>query len=191
MMLQVGLKNNSRSDKRTTLLCLKGRLVNILSRAFTLIELLLVVILLSVLAGLSIPNLPKHYARLQLQQTAEHIGYLMRYAQSASVVGQKEYKICCDTAQRTYVLREENFSGDHDLGAETGKDFTAVEGDKGRVFRVPQHLSWEAPSDCIGFYPDGVIDRAKIFLRTKNDEAMVVSTQEQRGRVSVFSATEE
>lgn len=161
------------------------------SRAFTLIELLLVVVFLGVLAGFSIPNFPKYYARLQLQQAAGQLAYMMRYAQSASVVGQKEHKICFDATQRTYVLQAEHVSGGHDLEEEAGKDFIAVAGDKGRVFCLSQHLSWETPNDCIGFYPNGVIDRAKIFLRTKNDEVLVVSTQEQRGQVSVFAPAEE
>ncbi|MFA6378953.1 MAG: prepilin-type N-terminal cleavage/methylation domain-containing protein, partial [Candidatus Omnitrophota bacterium] len=76
--------------------------------AFTLIELLLVVALMVVIAGLSIPNLPRHLSVFQLDQTTRHVSYLMRYAQSLAVVNQKEYRLCFSLDRLKYWLEEES-----------------------------------------------------------------------------------
>ncbi|HQL41960.1 MAG TPA: hypothetical protein PLO93_06690, partial [Candidatus Omnitrophota bacterium] len=159
---------------------------------FTLIELLLVVVFVGVLAGLSVPHLPKHYTRLQLQQAADHIGYLMRYAQSAAITGQREYQICFYTTEKTYVLQGQNVADEHDpKRQDLSESFSAVQGDKGQIFKLPNALSWEIPDSCVRFYPNGVIDQAIVSLTIEQGQSMVVSTQEQRGRVNVFAPDQE
>ncbi|MBU4333896.1 MAG: prepilin-type N-terminal cleavage/methylation domain-containing protein, partial [Candidatus Omnitrophica bacterium] len=46
--------------------------------AFTLIEIILVVLLLSVIAGLTIPNFRNSFRKVKLQNSANNIAYLMR-----------------------------------------------------------------------------------------------------------------
>ncbi len=192
MISLIGLTTINSADKQQVMLFIRYNRSGGFLQGFTLIELLLVVVFLGVLAGLSVPHLPKHYARIQLQQAADHIGYLMRYAQSAAIVGQKEYQVCFYSAEKTYILKEQNIVDEPDLKHRgTSENFSAVEGDKGQIFKLPNALSWEIPDSCVRFYPNGVIDKAIVFLTTGQGQSMVISTQEQRGRVNVFAPDQE
>ena len=55
-------------------------------RGFTLVEILLVVMLIGLAAGLAVPNFSGSFSSLQLRETAENLGYLMRYAQSRAII---------------------------------------------------------------------------------------------------------
>lgn len=192
MISPIGLTTINSPDEHRAMVFVRRNRSGSLSQGFTLIELLLVVIFLGVLAGLSVPHLPKHYTRLQLQQAADHIGYLMRYAQSAAITGQREYQICFHTTEKTYVLQGQNVADEHDpKRQDLSESFSAVEGDKGQIFKLPNALSWEIPDSCVRFYPSGVIDRAIVFLTTGQGQGMAISTQEQRGRVNVFAPDQE
>jgi len=161
--------------------------------AFTLIELLLVAALMVVIAGLSIPNLPRHLSVFQLDQATRHTSYLMRYAQSLAVVNQKEYRLCFSLDRLKYWVEEE--SADKEAGILQGaldqeKRFQQVAGEKGKIFFVPRGIAVEVEQSSIGFYPDGTIDRAVVVFHNKNQKKKMISTQERRGQIDVFSPSE-
>ena len=161
-------------------------------KAFTLIELLLVAVLLIVVAGFSIPNLAKAYSGVQFRAASRQISYLMRYAQSVAVIHQKEYRICFAQDRLNYWLEEEvKAEGDEDQETlSTEKSFQKIKGEKGRVFSMTSGISLEVQNDNIVFYPDATIDKAEIILRNKDQKEIVISTQERRGQIDVFSPTE-
>jgi Tfp pilus assembly protein FimT len=147
--------------------------------AFSLVELLLVVALMVVVAGLSLPQLPKHFSAFELDQTTRHLSYLMRYAQSLAVVHQKEYQLCFSTDRLSYWLEEEVENQD--------KSFQEIVGAQGKIFSAPKDIVVGAQQPLLHFYPDGTIDRARITLRNKSMKTKIISTQERRGQVDVFS----
>ena len=159
-------------------------------KAFTLVEILLVTILLAVAAGLSIPDLSRQYSNFQLSTTAKHISYLMRYAQSLAMIHQKEYRIHFSADRLSYGLEEEVGTEEGSVGVgspEADKTFQRISGDKGRVFSIHQDILVETKNESLCFYPDGAMDRGEIVLRNKSQREIIISTKERRGQIDVLS----
>lgn len=157
--------------------------------AFTLIELLLVAVLLAVVAGLSVPNLSKLYSSFQFRAAARHISYLMRYAQSLAIIHQKEYRICFSADRAEYWLEEE--AGVKDPTAldriDGEKNFQRIKGSKGHIFVLPNDLVLKIQNETLLFYPDATMDKAEIILSNSTEKEIIISTQERRGQIDIFT----
>lgn len=156
---------------------------------FTLIELLLVAVLLAVVAGLSVPNLSKLYSTFQFRTAARHISYLMRYAQSLAIIHQKEYRLCFSVDRAEYWLEEE--AGVEDPAGvdriDGEKNFQRIKGSKGRIFVLPKDLVLKIQNDTLLFYPDATMDKAEILLINSTQKEIIISTQERRGQIDIFT----
>lgn len=151
---------------------------------FTLIEMILVVIVLSVIAGFAIPSFSKTYAYIELQRAAQDLAYLMRYAQSRAVTKNTTVGLQFDADFSTYWLVEKLKKEEE--GAED--EFKRISGRLGKRFKIPAALiiKTDEDFDSLYFYPDGTIDKKSIHVcRDKN--CFIVSTQEKRGDVIVFA----
>ena len=146
--------------------------------AFTFIEILIVVILLGVVAGLSIPNLGPTYENFQLSETTKNLTYLMRYAQSRAILKGEEFQLEFDTDKTSYWLTHFVDSGD-------GPVKERVSGRFGRRFAVPDGVHIVSGREDVRFYPDGRMDKVRIYLDNGRRD-FTVSTQEQLGHVHVF-----
>ena len=146
------------------------------SSAFTLIEILLVITILGIVLAIAAPSFSKGYSQIQLNETADDLLTVSRWAQ-AMAIGQS----------RIYAL---DFSSDHCsyklIRAQQNKDFNdpdateSVPGNLGRLHRIPDAIHLDSAIDRIEFYPDGTIDQAKIQL-ISSDHKVALSTQEVRG----------
>ncbi|MFA5059229.1 MAG: GspH/FimT family pseudopilin [Candidatus Omnitrophota bacterium] len=154
------------------------------SLGFTLVEILLVVALIAILAGLSLPRFSKTYAHFQLQTTAGQITDLMRYAQGRAITKKRTLKLEFDPSYKKYRLSEEKRSPWQD--DEEVQEFEEIPGRFGREFLVAENISVEYEDPDIRFYPDGKIDPARIYVCEKNENCLTVSTQEQYGHVQTF-----
>ncbi len=150
-------------------------------KAFSLIELLLVIVLLSVIAGLTIPDFGRTYQKVALKQAVGDIVYLMRYAQSRAILSGHAQQIHFDTAQSRYWLTQSAAPED---GMSPARP-EPVAGRMGKTFRLPDKVRLESPVSAIGFGPDGTIDKTR-FLVCLKEECLTVSTQEQNGYVDII-----
>ena len=148
-------------------------------RAFTLVEILLVVVLLGVLAGLAVPNFTKSFADLQLKDTTDNLAYLMRYAQSRAILRKNPQKITFNTERTAFWLLEKSSD-------DPGADFERISGRMGRRFSVPREIAVECAGDDIVFSKNGKMDKARIYLKNQQDQYYTVSTQDQAGYIQVF-----
>ena len=151
-------------------------------RSFTLVELLLVVILLGLVAALAIPNFNPAFTKFQLQETGKNITYLMRYAQSRAVMTKKTHQLVFDEERSAYWLLQER----EDPDGESRQSFEMVPGRYGRSFQIPKEISVEVQDQPIRFYPDGTIDKARIYVSNERKDYLTVSTLEQAGYVHLF-----
>jgi len=150
--------------------------------AFTLIEIILVVLILAIIAGLTVPNFNPAYKKIQLQQTSDDLAYLMRYAQSRAVT--KNHPVCLefDSDLRKYWLAEEV---SRESGEETAESFRRFPGRLGRTFSIPESVEVESEASTIQFYADGRIDKQHLFVCLES-LCYTLSTKEQRGQIRIF-----
>lgn len=146
-------------------------------RGFTLVELLLVLLIVAIAAGLTVPNFSKTYARIQLKKTAEDLAYLMRYAQSRAVVKNRPVRLTFDEEFSRYWLTEAT--------AEDNEEFARISGRWGKTYPVSEKIEVFSDKLFVTFYPDGHMDRQLIYV-TREERTLTISTREQRGYVRVF-----
>ncbi len=143
-------------------------------KAFTFIELLLVVTIAAVLAVTVVPNLKITHSNFQLDSFVKDIYYLAKYLQVSSVSHSCIYRL--DIVQTTddalFVAKCRNDDG----------EFVPLEGTLGKTHRVPQGIDIYSiePVDreSIFFYPDASLDATKIVFKNKSGkEAALVFKQ--------------
>ncbi len=144
---------------------------------FTLLEIILVISILGVIAGLSFPNLNRSYWKRQLNQTADHLGQLMRYAQSRAILKNQEYRLVINLEDKAYWLEYKDPTSE--------KKWQQLSGRLGRVAYVPAKVRLEADEESVNFTADGKM--GKIDVKTCLDEyCLMISTKELNGYVYVY-----
>ena len=154
------------------------------AKAFSLIELLLVAVILSVLVGLAVPNFSKTYATFQLKETAANVAYLLRYAQGRSVVKNKKHQFQFSPDYLQYWLEEEQSIGENP--AESEVFFSLIPGRLGRISSIPKEIIVASDRLTIICYSDGKVDKAKIELQGKNGGFFTILTFAQTGYVQTL-----
>lgn len=150
------------------------------AKAFTLIEILLVMLLLSIVAVVIIPNFGKTYKQLLLSKTTESMVDLMRYAQSRSIMigGQVQFRF------------EDDYSGYQLLQYdEKSKEFKSIANRMGQLFKVPIEIKVIAEKTEIAFFSSGKIEgfECEVCL---DEQCYVITSELQRGFIKVFEKEE-
>ena len=173
MILLIGLMKIFREKKH----------IGTLSRrsAFTLVEIILVVLLLSVITGMTIPNFRNSLGKVKLQNSANHIAYAMRYAQSRAITKNVLVRFECNQTSGNYWLTEQK----KDVSGQGDKFFVKLAHKMGKKFSLPDGINIESDSLKILFYKDGRIEKQVIKLCGRVS-CFLISTREQRGHVNVF-----
>jgi len=149
-------------------------------KGFTLIEIIFVVVLLGIVAGLAFPNLSQGYYQFQLNQKADNLAYLMRYAQSRAVVEGKKHRLLFVLDEKKYWLEQKK-----DTDEEVEESYHRISGRLGRSFTLPQKMTATTDTETALFYPDGRMDKIQITVCHK-DYCRTISTKEVNGYVYVF-----
>ncbi len=152
------------------------------SRGFTLIEILLVVVLISVISAIAVPNFSQPYKNLQLKTATNDIAYLMRYAQSRAVSKNKKVRIEFSDGRQRYWLTEESQKG---VGVATEEQFVKISSRLGRENNLGKDIRVEMQEENLIFYPDGTMDKRELSVCNLK-KCFLISTKVQRGYVSVF-----
>lgn len=161
-------------------------------RAFSLVEIVLVVVLVVLIAGLAVPNYRRTFSRLAFTETVQDIAYLMRFAQSRAIVRNTTVRMVFSDDRLDYWIEEyadepleEDSATQESVSPGRSVDFHPISGRLGRKHRIPHGLTISFEGSEVLFYPDGNIDRTHIEI-CQGDDCLTVSTQDQRGYVHVI-----
>ena len=129
-------------------------------RAFTLLELILVLAIIAIVVGMAVPRLHGFARGRQTAQCAEQIVALTRYARSQAITHGVPYRLNLDSSNGTYWLTMQQDDG----------QFVQFANNVGFQFKAPDktRLSWNAPmqqdGQYIQFQPNGRVDQAEIRI---------------------------
>lgn len=145
------------------------------TKAFTLIELMLVIIVFVVIAGIAVPNFRQVYSSMQLKKSANDVAYLMRYAQSRAILKNLKIRLTFDEELKKYWLVQNSSS----------EEYERFKSRTGRAQEIPSQITVDTDELFITFYPDGSIEKKRLYF-CRNEKCYTISTQEQRGYINVF-----
>ena len=147
-------------------------------KAFTLAEMLLVLVLLSIATALTLPNLSKSFNQVQLQNSANTLSFTMKYAQSLAITKNKQIRLLFDPSYKTYQLCEINPDP-------TIQTCEVLKGRWGKKTPIPSDIVLTSPNTSVDFMPNGQIEKIQLRLCQKAN-CLLISTQEQRGQIEVL-----
>ena len=158
-----------------------------LNKAFTLIEILLVVIIVGIVLGLAAPNFSSGYSHFQLNKTADDLLSVSRWAQAMAVGQERTYALSFSDDRHSYILVRTKIplqnEGTGNIDDSNDQDtFEPVNGTLGRMHTIPDTIHLDT-QDRIEFYPDGTIDSATIELAS-SDQQITISSAKVRGMMT-------
>lgn len=127
-------------------------------RAFTFLELLLVILLIGILVATSVPNLRKNFDTVKLNSFSGQLQAFMNYLHERSIVEQQVIYLNFDREKRQFKANM--------------KDSPVFL----KILTVPEDISIET-QDQVLFYPDGQIDGVTISIIGKNDQKINLTTK--------------
>lgn len=125
-------------------------------RAFTFIELMIVITIIGILSVIAIPQFRKVADNFELENFVKNIFYLSHYLQSSAI-----------SQGKIYCLNIDKNEGKIWSTYKVGDEFKQIEGKFGRIYKVPEGLIFSAGKKEIYFYPDASIDEVTVDFESK------------------------
>ena len=143
------------------------------NKAFTLVEILLVIVIAGIILALAAPNFSQGYSRFQLKGITDDLLGISRWAQAMAIGQGRIYALTFSGDRRFYGLVRTQVS--EDGGGQVS--FGPVNGLLGRMHKVPDTIRLDTKDDRIEFYPDGTIDPATVELNSPDQQIKLSSTK--------------
>jgi Tfp pilus assembly protein FimT len=171
--------------------------------AFTLVELLLVMALLTIVIGISAPTLSRFFRGRTLEVEANRVLALTRYGQSQAVSAGLPLVLWIDRVEGTYGLREQMgyYPGVRQLRErETSQNLISDE--KSWEYKLDKNLRFELPQNerltngvgTIRFAPDGTIEESSLpclLIEDQDKEVIPIIQSRNRLRYEIAAKTNE
>ena len=146
---------------------------------FTLIELVLVILLISVLTAVSTPLFRRTFSDIVLKNAAYDMAKMITYTGEMAIIEKAKYKLNLDFENGKYWITRYGLS-------EEGAVYGRVSGRYGKDYFLPRGLSLSGALNSVVFYPDGRADEAKITIRdTKGGDGSVLEIKGFGSRVKI------
>ncbi len=145
---------------------------------FTLIESLIVITILAIIIGLSLPTVQGTFKNIQLSDTCQNIISLSNYAHQRAVFEQTIFRLNLDSQEEKYWLTYKDNSS---------AQFIRPQDRLGRVYYLAEGLDLESEKEVINFYPDGRTDNANFSVVNQNGRRLDLITQPNLGEVKLVT----
>jgi len=120
-------------------------------KAITFIELVIVITIIGILIGISIPQFKKTFDNFELENFVKDIYYLSRYLQASAISQGKIHYLNIDPGEgRFWATYKEN------------AEFKKIQGKFGNIYKTPKEVIISTDKAGIYFYPDGSMDEITI-----------------------------
>jgi len=136
---------------------------------FTLPELLLVIIIIGILAGVSFPGLRKTFDRLQLDDCSRELQQFMNYLQERSVIERKVIYLYIDAGSKKYWAQFQESNN------------------RIRTYSIPAAITIETKQPQVKFFPDGKIEAFSARLTGPGGDAISLTSEGVFGSVKIQS----
>lgn len=150
-----------------------GKKKNRIPGGFTLVELACVALIMSLVAGLSIPLLKRTAGDIEIRNAAFAVAQAINYAQEAAVTEKTVYRLSFDRDK--YIFRL----------ARLVNGAAAPETGHKRALVIPPNIEITSDPPDIFFYPDGRHDDIRIQLLGRDKTGYLLNTKSISGGVSV------
>ena len=141
-------------------------------KAFTLLELILVMVILSTLLAMAAPSLRGFFASRKTHDTAAQILALTQFARSQAISEGIVYRLSFDTLERTYWLTAQEVGVFEKLGTEFGQVFTLP---KDIVMEL-EELDEEDGETFLKFSPQGTVTAGTVRLIDRAGRALEITS---------------
>ncbi|MEW6536155.1 MAG: prepilin-type N-terminal cleavage/methylation domain-containing protein [Candidatus Auribacterota bacterium] len=183
MILPTGVKKTNRS-----------------TAGFTLIELSVVVLILSIIVVAAVPRFRSTYETIKFRNTVYNIVKLMYYARDRAIIERKPYRVrffkddpaayCLETLKEPEKEEENKSSRRSSRNRDKEPEFEELQGSIGRKMFFPQDIELDIDEpdkeDYVTFYPDGQSDECVIYITGANDETYTITTKQSVGLVKLY-----
>lgn len=136
-------------------------------RAITLIELSLVILVIGILIGVTLPSFRKAFNQLQLNSFSREFQVLMHYLRQRSIIEGKIIDLNIDSDNRQYrtkIRDAENWL---------------------KNYRLPEGVTFEPKQKQVAFYPDGSIEKTTIIISGPDNKNITLTTKGVFGGVKL------
>ena len=136
--------------------------------AFTLVEIVLVIIIMAVVMAMTLPNFSTVYHSQELKEIAQDLQDKARWAQVMAMGRRRIYALSFTFQPDSYRVVSAPMDSDQPV-------FSAVAGSAGRAHVLPNGVRLSASKDRIEFFPDATIDSASIELQAHGKKVTLSS----------------
>ncbi len=169
-------------------------------RGFTLLELSMVILVISIIVAIATPKFKATYQTIQFRNTVYNLVKIMNYARDRAIVEGKPFRVhffedegsfCLETIPETEedesespILRRQSRS------KRAKEEYEMVRGSIGQKLFFPKDISLdidEPDEDYVIFYPDGNADECVIYIEGKGKQVYTVTTKSSVGFVKLYN----
>ncbi len=148
---------------------------------FTLLELLVVLLIFSIVLGLSTPLFSRTFSHLKLEIFSSNMARLLDYAGNRAVATRSRMRVHFDREGGRYWLLQAQ-------GVSSESSFERVTDKWGRTYWDPDGVSVDPSTPDVTFYPDGTADPFKLIILDHGKIRYRLVTHVWTGRVSLIKA---
>jgi general secretion pathway protein H len=149
-------------------------------RGFTLIEILLVIVLLSIAATIAAPRFRTAWDRVQHEQSIERLKQTLQYARNRAAIDDRIYRFVIDPYARAYHL-EVGSSGDPSSPVIFRRELSS----RGRGKRIAGVIDVSMSPPEILFFPSGASTGGRIELSHDAKDKTAIEVTAVTGHISI------